>query len=156
MSNLFKERMQQEQRREKPSSDYSHVFAMDLQSILISQSSFYYNMKVCVYNFTFYNLKNNDGVCYVWHKAEGGLSSNEFTSIICDIIQNKAWVKPNETVILFSDGCTYQNHNHNLANLLLHLATFLNIMIKITFLEPGHTQTEYASMHAVIETRLEI
>lgn len=64
-----------EARREKEkdkSSDCAHVLVMDLQCFVmpIQASSFYYNMKLCVHNFTFYNFKNNNGVCYVWNEAE--------------------------------------------------------------------------------------
>lgn len=81
------------QKEKDKSSDYAHLFAVDLQNVLLSPfiqaSSLYYNMKLCVHNFTFYNLKNNVGICYVWHKAEGGLSSHEFATIICNFIKIK-------------------------------------------------------------------
>lgn len=130
MSKTFKERMQQEQRRKKMKVVIVVMSLLWICSVLlcpfIQASSLYYNIKLCVHNFTFYNLKNNDNVCYVWHEVEGRLSSNEYASIIC-FMQNKARVKHNETVILFSNGCTYQNCNRNLANSLLYLAIYLNI-----------------------------
>lgn len=56
-----------------------------------------------------------------------------------------------ETVLLYSDGCTYQNRNSTLSTALSNLATEKNVRIVHKYLEPGHTQMEVDSVHSTIE-----
>jgi len=67
----------------------SNVFTMDLQAVLLAPrlqaSALYYKTKLCVHNFTLFDLSTKAGICYTWHEGEGGLSANEFTSIIMPI-----------------------------------------------------------------------
>lgn len=135
-----------------------YVFTMDLQSVLLcpkSQvSSLYYRTKLAVHNLTFFNLKTKDVSCYVWHEAEGGLTANEFTSIICDVINKLCPFPPDSKIILFSDGCCYQNRNAVLSNALFNLSKLKNITIIQKFLEKGHTQMEADSVHSQIERQV--
>lgn len=48
----------------------------------------YYKTKLIVYNFTLFNLQTQDGYCFLWHKVEGGLSSNEFSSLLVHFLDN--------------------------------------------------------------------
>lgn len=63
----------------------NEIFTMDLQSVLLcpksNVSSLYYKTKLIVHNFTVYDLKRKNGFCFLWNETEGGLSSNEFSSI---------------------------------------------------------------------------
>lgn len=135
-----------------------HVFTMDLQSTLLSPmlkaSAIYYKKKLVVHNFTLYNLKTKDGYCFIWNEVEGGVTANEFSSIIYYFLETKATILPGEEVILYSDGCSYQNRNVTLSNALLHLASSKNITIIQKYLVSGHTQMECDSMHSCIERRL--
>lgn len=60
-----------------------------------------------------------------------------------------------KTLIIYSDGCGYQNRNCLLANVLLNVAALHNLNIEQKYLEPGHTQMEVDSVHATIEKKIE-
>lgn len=134
---------------------------MDLQSVLLSPksnvSSLYYKMKLITHNFTIFDLKTKDGYCFIWHEGEGGLGSNEFSTIIADFILNTVIpkLKPDEkTIVFYSDGCTNQNRNSTLSNTFLNISMQSNITIIQKILEKGHTQMEADSMHSTIERKI--
>lgn len=133
------------------------MFTMDVQAVLtaprLQVSTSYYKMKLTVHNFTFYNLVTGKADCYIWHESAGGVTSNEFTSVIIDYITKN--LTPNsKTVVVCSDGRGYQNRNVNLSNALLDLAENRKIEIFQYYLEKGHTQMECDSIHACIERKL--
>lgn len=107
-----------------------------MQSVLLcpksNVSSQYYKTKLIVHNFTLYDLKRKQGYCFLWNETDGGLTANEFSSIIVYFLQkfviDTAKVY-NVNIILYSDGCTYQNRNSTLSNALLNLLlqSFKNI-----------------------------
>ncbi len=118
-------------------------------------SAIYYKTKLSCHNFTVYDMHTSEVQCYFWHEAEGDLSSNSFTSCIIDYIEEIVATSDDvKEVIIFSDGCTYQNRNVVLANALATLAKEKNITITQKFLERGHTQMEVDSVHSVIERKL--
>ncbi|CAG9772061.1 unnamed protein product [Ceutorhynchus assimilis] len=133
------------------------LFSMDVQSVLtapkLQVSASYYKMKLTVHNFTFFNMISGKGDCYIWHEAAGGVTSNEFTSVIIDYI-NRYATGETKSVIIFSDGCGYQNRNVNLSNALSALARTKDLEIYQYYLEKGHTQMECDSIHACIERKL--
>lgn len=47
-----------------------------------------YKTKSVVHNFTLFNLKTQDGYCFIWHEAEGGLTANEFSSVLCSFLED--------------------------------------------------------------------
>ncbi|XP_047036028.1 uncharacterized protein LOC124641835 [Helicoverpa zea] len=153
-----KERARQEKTADKNNPDpETMVFTFDLQAVLLSPSlkasALYYKTKLKVHNFTLFNIKNNDGYCYIWHECEGGLSANEFCSILQHFI--KHYIPQNvKKIIFWSDGCTNQNRNAILANALLQIAVQKEITITQKYLEKGHTQMEADSMHSTIERQL--
>lgn len=151
-----KNRARQEKEYDKENA--THIFTVDMQSVLLcpmlKASSIYYKKKLVVHNYTIYNLKTNDGFCFLWHEGEGGVTSNEFATILYDFIENKSDVKPGDEVIIYSDGCGYQNRNVTLTNALLHLAKKKEITLIQKYLVPGHTQMECDSMHSTIERKL--
>lgn len=59
-----------------------------------------------------------------------------------------------DKVVLYSDGCSYQNRCSNLSNALLHVASTKQVVIEQQFLEVGHTQMEADAMHSTIERKL--
>lgn len=147
------------EKEEDKKSDKKLVFTMDLQCVLLcpksNVSSLYYKTKLAVHNFTFFNLKTKDVHCYVWNESEGGLTANEFTSVICDFLFKQCPLPDDvDSIVLYSDGCTYQNRNAVLANGLTNLAKLLNITIEQKFLEKGHTQMEADSVHSQIERQI--
>ena len=101
-------------------------------------------------------MKTKDGYCFIWHESSGGVSANDYLSIICQFLESS--VIPSMTtgqkIILFSDGCTSQNRNAVLANSLLNLSMIHHVIIEQNYLEKGHTQMEADSMHATIERKL--
>lgn len=121
------------------------IFTMDLQSLLLcpmsNVSSIYYKRKLGVHNLTFYNLQNKEVKCYVWNETEGGLNANEFTTIIAHFVDDQlATLDDNRKMVLYSDGCCYQNRNATLSNALLNVVAKLhNITIEQKYLEKGHT-----------------
>lgn len=143
----------------KDMSSEHEVLTMDLQSVLLSPrsnvSSLYYKTKLIVHNFTVYDCKRNQGYCYIWNESEGKLTSNEFSSIIVAALNEFREENPSDkNIILYSDGCTYQNRNAVLSNALLNYSTEKRIAIRQKYLEKGHTQMECDSMHSVIERAL--
>ena len=64
---------------------------MDLQSVLLcprlNASALYYKTKLCVHNFTVYDLVSKHCVCYVSNECEGGLTGNEFASCVVDFLR---------------------------------------------------------------------
>ena len=134
------------------------VVTMDLQALLtcprpkIQASALYYRTKLSVHNFTVYNVASKEALCYIWDETNGGVTANEFASCIVDYLQGAA--ESYERVIIYSDGCTYQNRNAILANALKYFATRSGKTIEQKILERGHTQMEVDSVHATIEKRI--
>ena len=129
------------------------VVCMDVQRVLLAPSmnasALYYKTKLATHNFTFYNLATREVQCYMWYEGEGGLSANEFASCVVDYIKSEA--ANYKKVVIFSDGCTYQNRNSILSSALSDLANELNIEINQKYLVRGHTQMEVDSVHSTIE-----
>lgn len=65
-------------------------------------------IKGVLLNNIIYNLKNHDRFCYLLHKGESGVTSNEFATIIYKFLRSRTNVHPGEEIILWSDGCFYQ------------------------------------------------
>ncbi|GFY43679.1 uncharacterized protein TNIN_153091 [Trichonephila inaurata madagascariensis] len=98
----------------KDTASNNEVFAMDLQSVLLSLrsnvSALYYKTKLIVHNFTLYNIRKNKGYCYIWNECEGKLTSNEFSTIILTAVGkfiNQNPIGDDQELILYSNGCTY-------------------------------------------------
>lgn len=129
------------------------VLTMDLQSVLLCPillaSKVYYKQKLQVHNFTLYELNGGNVTLYVWHEANGGVSSNEFSSCLVDFIS--CVPETVKQVTLISDGCNYQNRNKVLASCLSDLAIAKSIQIEQIYLEKGHTMMEADSVHATLE-----
>lgn len=62
---------------------------------------------------------------------------------------NKLPTRKCDTFIIYSDGCTYQNHNVVKANAKKHNKTVIQ-----KILERGHAQMEVDSVHSLIEQRV--
>jgi hypothetical protein len=102
----------------------NYTFTMDLQAVkncpVLNASAIYYKKKLTIHNFTMYNLQNHEATNYWWDETEGDLCASTFTSIIVNHIEENC-VDKNLPVILWSDGCCYQNRNSTLSNALLNL-----------------------------------
>jgi hypothetical protein len=136
--------------------DSVKVLCMDLQSLLIcprlQASSLYYKCKLSCHNFTIYDIATHAVKNYFWHEGEGELTSNIFTSFVIDYLENIDLTNVKE-IVIYSDGCTYQNRNTTLSNALLLWASQKNIVVYQKYLERGHTQMECDSAHSCIERK---
>lgn len=136
------------------------VYCMDMQAVLMSPksnvSALYFKMKLMVHNFTIYDIKTNNGYCFIWHEGAGGVTSNEYTSIISYFLIDNVLkdIDEGQKIIFYSDGCTSQNRNCNLSSALLNIAKQHNVVIEQKYLEKGHTQMPADSMHSLIERKL--
>ena len=137
--------------------DNKIVLTMDLQAVLLCPwskvSTMYYKTKLIIHNFTIYNNKSNKGHCYLWNEVEAGLNGSEFASIIVGFLEAN-YANTTKTIVIYSDGCTYQNRNSCIANALLNFAKIHDVHLVQKFLEKGHTQMEADSMHAAIERQI--
>ncbi|KAK6167866.1 hypothetical protein SNE40_021797 [Patella caerulea] len=145
--------------KERCEHDSSYrVVTLDLQSVLLcpklQASALYYKTKLACHNFTIYDLNTKDVACYFWHEAEGDLTANSFASCVTNYIENMLVDDRIKTIVIYSDGCTYQNRNSVLSNALLKIAITKNVRIFQKYLEKGHTQMEVDSVHSVIERKL--
>ncbi|XP_071147129.1 uncharacterized protein [Mytilus edulis] len=136
--------------------DDMKVISLDLQALLmcplLKASAMYYKTKLSCHNFTIFDMKTKDVICYFWTEVEGDLTSNSFSSCVVDYIMSLD--NSIKTLIIYSDGCTYQNRNVTLSNALLKVAYDKKITIFQKYLERGHTQMEVDSVHSVIERKL--
>ncbi|KAJ8981068.1 hypothetical protein NQ317_007204 [Molorchus minor] len=135
------------------------VFTVDMQAVklapMLKASAIYYKTKLCVHNYTIYNLYNGQVDCYLWDESQGGLEANIFASLLVDFLENHLLKEPNtKQIIIYSDGCGYQNKNVILSNALLKLAIDRQVTIAQKFFEKGHSQMEVDSVHSTIEKRL--
>ena len=64
----------------------------DLQKVLVTPKSevsdFYYKSKIATYNFTIYDLGNNQGYCYVWHEQISKRGPNEIGSCLWNFLKS--------------------------------------------------------------------
>lgn len=153
---IKKEEARNEKDRDKNSEH--EVLTMDLQSVLLSPksnvSALYYKTKLIVHNFTIYDLKRKKGYCFIWNESEGSVTANEFSTIIITMLHKFIVdypLKSNQEIIIYSDGCTYQNRNSILSNALINFSMENKVVVVQKYLEKGHTQMECDSMHATIE-----
>lgn len=134
------------------------VLTQDLQSVkvcpMLNASALYYKTKLCVHNFTIYDVNSNNARCYWFNETEADLSANTFASCLIDYLRDKINHDSDSPIIIWSDGCTYQNRNSVLANALLSFSKEYNVTVLQKYLERGHTQMEADSVHACIERKL--
>lgn len=101
------------------------------------------------------DLGSKDNTCYFWNESDGDLSASSFATCITHYIEHLLATEPGvKEIVLYSDGCNYQNRNAVLANALLKTAVDKQITIVQKFLERGHTNMEVDAMHILIERNL--
>lgn len=155
--NKDRARSEKEQDKEKAKKGELILLLMDLQAVKtvphLNASGLYFKTKLCCHNFTVYNATTQQASCYWFAETESSLCASTFTSCMIDYLE-KHCVEPKIPVVIFSDGCTYQNRNSIMANSLLNFSIKHQIAITQKFLERGHTQMECDSVHSCIERRL--
>lgn len=131
----------------------SIVITVDVQSVLLAPKllagALYYKQKLQCHNFTIYDCRSGDVTIYFWHEADGGVTSNEFTSCVIDYL--KTTCRAYKHIAIISDGCNYQNRNKVLASALCNYAYFFKVEVEQIILEKGHTMMEVDSVHSTIE-----
>lgn len=83
---------------------------------------------------------------------EGSITACEFSIVIWSFFENiiQKYDDTIKKIILYSDGCYYQNRNTTLLNVLLNFPDLHNIVIKQKYLIKGHIQMNMNSMYATI------
>lgn len=115
----------------------------------------YYKMKLQIHNFTIYNIITHESDNYVWDETEGNLVASTFATCIIKYLRNAINMSPiTHHIIIYSDGCYYQNRNAVLSNALLSLCIEKDITIEHKYLVVGHTQMECDSTHSLIQRRI--
>ena len=112
----------------------------------------FFRTKLNLHNFTFYNLVTRDVINFVWSETNGDLKSSSFTTIYIEYLTQLFEKNPKiSTIILWTDGCTYQNRCHVLSSALVSFAVKNRVEIYHKYLEVGHTHMECDSVHSNIE-----
>lgn len=76
-----------------------------------------------------------DVTCYWFNEIDADLQPSTFASLIVDFLTRKYLQNnTNKPIIVYSDGCTYQNRNSTLANALLNLSFGSHISIILQLL----------------------
>lgn len=112
-------------------------------------------MKLQLHNFTIYNILTHESDNYVWGETDGWLVSSVFATCIIKHLRKMQTLSPEiHHIIIYSDGCFYQNRNVVLSNALLAFSMETQITIEQKFLISGHTQMECDSSHSLIERKI--
>ncbi|GFS06551.1 hypothetical protein ElyMa_006547000 [Elysia marginata] len=82
---------------------------------------------------------------YRWH---GGLAASEFATYIRHYLSS---LEKHDEIIIFSDGCTYQNRNAVLANPLQQFASSTDNVVQHKYLVRGHSHMDVGNSHSLIE-----
>ncbi|CAG5036894.1 unnamed protein product [Parnassius apollo] len=130
---------------------------MDLEAVKVcpylTASALYFKTKLTCHNFTVFNLVTKHCSCYWFDETSADLTSSTFATFLIDYLERHC-IPHQLPIVIYSDGCTYQNRNCVLANALLLLSKQHNVIITQKFLEPGHTQMKCDSVHSTIERKL--
>jgi len=92
-----------------------------------------------VHNFTLFDLKSKEGYCYIWEESEGKVFAHLQYSHFKGVIKDHPEIKE---IVVWSDGCGYQNRKANVANAFSELARKYGVLITQKYLVAGHTQME--------------
>lgn len=134
---------------------YTSLYGRSSPPPQLNTSAAYYKMKLQIHNFTIFNIVTHRSSNFVWDESEGELNASIFTTIVTKYVLSLLNELPRpDTIIIFSDGCGYQNRNAVLSNALLNIAVKHSTTIYQKYLEKGHTQMECDSTHATIERKL--
>lgn len=156
--NEARRRKEQDKVKAKESNGTIAMFTADVEAVMLAPclkaSAIYYKTKLCVHNYTVYNMVTKDVDCYLWNESEGGLEANIFASLLIKHLTTYLSRNSNtKVIIIYTDSCGYQNKNVILANALYQFCRNNDVKIFHNYLEKGHTQMEVDSAHALIERK---
>lgn len=134
------------------------LLCQDVQAVQLCPkllaSALYFKLKLQVHNFTIYDIISHKSSNYIWDETQGEVKASIFVSIVVNHIRELVkQISPNVPIIIYSDGCGYQNRNAILSSALSQLAMESTVTIIQKFLVKGHTQMECDSSHALIERK---
>lgn len=106
----------------------------DMQKILTTPRAdigpLYYMSKLNVWNFSFFDLENHEGACYLWDETIGKRGSNEIASFLMIYLTTKITALPDIRYFqMYSDNCSGQNKNKNVFSMLIKIALKYNVKI---------------------------
>ena len=108
---------------DKESADGKTIFVItaDTESLLTAPHNdaniMFFHSKLNLHNFTFYDLKTREVMNFLWNETNGEIESNNFTSCYIAYLEELIEAHRNaKKIILWSDGCTYQNRCSTLAS----------------------------------------
>ena len=155
-----KDRARDEKNKDKEEAKTNttgRVLTVDLQAVkvcpFVQASAIFFKLKLCCHNFTVYDTVSHQATCFWFTETDADMTASTFVSCLLKYLEIKC---QNESgpIIIYSDGCTYQNRNSMMANALLNYAVVNNVEIVQKFLEVGHTQMECDSVHSCIERKI--
>ena len=77
-----------------------------------------------------YNMCNRDGYCYVWDETKGDVSSEVFAYLQYSHFKTILHANRNiQELIIWGDGCGYQNKNAYLSNIYYCLSKETGVSI---------------------------
>lgn len=156
---IKKNRAREEKERDKGEAALGRciLLTMDLEAVKVcpysTASALYFKTKLTCHNFTVFNLTTRHCTCYWFTETAADLTASTFTSFVIDYLERHCLPKK-LPIIIYSDGCTYQNRNVIMGNALLNFSLRHQVDITQKFLERGHTQMECDSVHSAIERKL--
>lgn len=151
-------RLEKTEDKKKAADGEFILLTMDLEAVkvcpFLTASSLYFKTKLTCHNYTVYNLDSHHCTCYWFDETAADLTASTFASFLIDYLERHCLTTDRKPVVIFSDGCTYQNRNVVLSNALFEFSKRHGITLTQKILEPGHTQMECDSVHAAIERKL--
>lgn len=103
----------------------------------VKASALYFKTKLNVHNFTMYDIGTKEVTCFWFDETNADLEASVFASRVIKKLR-EVLAKEERPVVLWSDGCGYQNRNAVYSNALLHLAIELKITTEQKFLKVTH------------------
>ena len=134
------------------------VLPIDMQDVLLTPAilanALYYKTKLWCHNFNVHDMTSKNVCYYCWHESEGGLQSTSFARCPVDYIDNELNNIDVNTIIIFSDGCGYQNVNITMSNALTFYYKTPGKTAVQKCLTKRHTQIEVDFVHRLIDRKL--
>lgn len=138
----------------------TYVMTMDLQKALpfpvLTVSDAYYKRNLYVYNFGIHDMKKKCGYFYCWDETIASRSSVEVaSSLLVHFKQAVMCCNPViKHIVIYSDCCTGQNRNLNIALTLLRFVSEDNSIetIEQKFLVSGHSYLPNDGDFGCVET----
>ena len=142
--------------KEKADNKETFVATADTEALLIcplnDANVMFFRTKLNMHNLSFFDLHNKEVLNYVWTETNGDLEASSFVSCFVDYVKEIIAKYPDvKVIILWTDGCGYQNRNSILSSALANFAKQHKVTIYQKYLEVGHTHMECDSVHRCIE-----